>query len=101
MSAPVDLLVLGCPHPTVITELDCAFDLHRLWEAPEPDRLLAKIAPVVRGLVVDGGSVGDELLSRFPRLEIVASYGGRLRRDRCPGGRSPRCRRHQHPGCPG
>jgi len=75
MSAPVDLLVLDCPHPTVITELDCAFDLHRLWEAPEPDRLLAKIAPVVRGLVVDGGSVGDELLSGFPRLEIVASYG--------------------------
>jgi len=75
MSAPVDLLVLDSPHPTVITELDGAFDLHRLWEAPEPDRLLAKIAPVVRGLVVDGGSVGDELLSGFPRLEIVASYG--------------------------
>lgn len=75
MSAPVDLLVLDSPHPTVITELDGAFDLHRLWEAPEPDRWLAKIAPVVRGLVVDGGSVGDELLSRFPRLEIVASYG--------------------------
>lgn len=75
MSAAVDLLVFDPTDSIVVEELDRAFRLHHLWQAPDAERLLATVAPAVRGLVVDGGSVDDALLGRFPALEIVASYG--------------------------
>lgn len=75
MTATVDILVLHPTHETVITELEGTFRLHKLWQAADPEVLLARVASTVRGLVADGGPVGDNLLSQLPRLEIVASYG--------------------------
>lgn len=75
MTAKADILVLDPIHETVITELEKTFRLHKLWQAADAESFLSGIAPSVRALVVDGGSVSDELLSRFPKLEIVASIG--------------------------
>ena len=75
MNPTIDVLVPEPMHPTVISELAREFRVHLLWESTDPDLLLSQIAPDVRGLVVDGGPVDDELMSRFPKLEIVASSG--------------------------
>lgn len=75
MAATVNILILQPIHASVVTELEKAFHLHKLWEAKDPEQLLATIAPTVRGIVVDGGPIDDDLMSKFPKLEIVASYG--------------------------
>jgi lactate dehydrogenase-like 2-hydroxyacid dehydrogenase len=57
-------------------EIDRLFRSHHLWEAPEPDALIAGIAGDVRGLARGYHmTIGRELMSRLPRLEIVANFG--------------------------
>lgn len=75
MTQNVDLLVPGQIHPIVLEELEKAFVVHRLWEAADAETLLARIGPAVRGLVSDGGPVDSAMIDRFPKLEIISSYG--------------------------
>jgi lactate dehydrogenase-like 2-hydroxyacid dehydrogenase len=55
-----------------------AFTLHKLWEAPDPDRLIRDLAPRLRALAA-GGPVHDRvdgpLMSKFPKLEMISSFG--------------------------
>ena len=75
MSTGRDVVILNTIHPSVHEALERDFGAPRLWEAPDPDRMLAEVAPDVRLLVVDGGPVDEDLLERLPKLEMVASYG--------------------------
>src|SRR6185503_14961799 len=52
-------------------------ELHRLWQAPDREAALATLSPRIRALAVAGGHgpVDAALLARFPRLEVVASFG--------------------------
>jgi lactate dehydrogenase-like 2-hydroxyacid dehydrogenase len=52
-------------------------ELHRLWQAPDREAALAALSPRIRALAVAGGHgpVDAALLARFPRLEVVASFG--------------------------
>lgn len=60
----------------VIERLSEATELVRLWDEPHPDSMLAEIAPEIRALAIGGHVVVDEaFMSRFPRLELVASFG--------------------------
>ena len=62
--------------PLVIDGLDRGTDLVKLWEAKDRDATLADVAPRVRGLAVGGHVVADAaFMSRFPKLEIVSSFG--------------------------
>lgn len=63
--------------PSVDAALDAAFTVHRLWQAPDADSLLTAVGPRIRGLATSTlyGRVGDDLLSRLPALEIIASFG--------------------------
>lgn len=63
--------------PFVREQLLATFEVHELWSAPDPEALLTRLAPVIRGLVggsgkrrLDGGVFGA-----LPALEIVASLG--------------------------
>jgi lactate dehydrogenase-like 2-hydroxyacid dehydrogenase len=51
--------------------------LHKIWAAPDHEAFLASIAPKVRAIaaVAGHGRVDAALMSRFPKLEIVASFG--------------------------
>lgn len=64
-------------HPAVTAGLDAHFDLHRLWEQPDPDAFLASDGPTIRGIATSTlyGRVDDSLFARLPALEIVASFG--------------------------
>lgn len=50
--------------------------LHQLWEADDPDKMIAAIAPKVRGMAAGLGMKYDAaFIDRFPALEIIAYFG--------------------------
>lgn len=73
----VDILMPAPMAKGVIDGLDRAFTLHRLWEQPDPDGYLARVAPRIRGMAVGGaaGSIDARWFDRLPALEIVAHFG--------------------------
>src|SRR5262245_23078624 len=74
MSNRADVLMLRPMMPIVIEQLDAAFTLHKLWEKKDPDAYLAGVAPKIRGIAANS-KVDAGLMSRCPKLEIVASFG--------------------------
>src|SRR3954464_4134793 len=76
-SEKIDLLVYGPHKPIVDNGFSDQFVLHKFETSGDLDRLPAAIADKVRGLAVTYNTVrGDKTtLSRFPKLEIVASFG--------------------------
>src|SRR5215831_3410535 len=72
-----DILLLGPPKSTIANGLAPLFSVHRLIEAKDQDALMASLADRVRGFAVTFSNIPIDgaLMSRFPRLEIVASFG--------------------------
>jgi lactate dehydrogenase-like 2-hydroxyacid dehydrogenase len=63
-------------HDVVVDGCAERFELLRLWEAADPDALLAERGDDVRGLAVGGhGHTDAALYDRLPKLEIVANFG--------------------------
>ncbi len=72
--APILMLSPMAPH--VIESLDGAFALKKAWEAPDREAFLAEVGPTIRGLAMAGHArVDGAFLDRFPKLEIVSSFG--------------------------
>ena len=63
--------------PLVIDGVSACSRLHKLWEAADKEKALAEIAPRIRGIATGGGhaKVDGDMLARFPKLEIVSSFG--------------------------
>ncbi|HEY2138001.1 MAG TPA: 2-hydroxyacid dehydrogenase [Xanthobacteraceae bacterium] len=72
-----DILLIGPTKPAVVDGLAPAFSVHKLAEAGDRDAFLAGLADRVRGFAVtySNMAVDGALMSRFPHLEIVASFG--------------------------
>ena len=72
-----DILLLGPPKPTIANGLAALFNVHRLVDAQDREAFLAGLADRVRGFAVTFSNIpiDGKLMSRFPRLEIVASFG--------------------------
>jgi lactate dehydrogenase-like 2-hydroxyacid dehydrogenase len=63
-------------HPVVIDGCAERFELLRLWEAANPDALLAERGADVRAIAAGGHAPVDAaLLDRLPGLQIVANFG--------------------------
>ncbi len=73
-----DVLILG-PKPIIEERLEKAstLTLHRPWTAGEPEAFLNTVAPRVRAIAVPAGHgpTNGAFMARFPKLEIVASFG--------------------------
>lgn len=69
----VEILVTQRLHGNCLAALEHAFAVHRLFEAPDRDRLLAEVGPRIRGIA--GGHVDAALMDRLPGLEVVANFG--------------------------
>jgi lactate dehydrogenase-like 2-hydroxyacid dehydrogenase len=76
-SEKIDLLVYGPHKPIVDNGFSDQFVLHKFETSGDLDRLSPGVAEKVRGMAVTYNSVrGDKTtLSKFPKLEIVASFG--------------------------
>jgi lactate dehydrogenase-like 2-hydroxyacid dehydrogenase len=72
-----DVLLIGPPKPVIVNGLAAAFNLIRFSDARDRDKFFADTAPRVRGIAVSDTSerVDGGFMARFPRLEIVSSFG--------------------------
>jgi lactate dehydrogenase-like 2-hydroxyacid dehydrogenase len=72
-----DVLLLGPPRPLVVDALSAAVKVHKLAEAKDRNALFAEIGPRVRAMAVCAPvePINEALMSCFPRLEIVSSFG--------------------------
>jgi lactate dehydrogenase-like 2-hydroxyacid dehydrogenase len=72
-----DVVMFG-PKPIIEDALEKAgFPLHRAFAAADQEALIKEIAPKVRAIaaVAGHGPVSGAIMSRFPKLEIVSSFG--------------------------
>src|SRR5499425_1045923 len=72
-----DVLLIGPPKPVIVNGLSGAFNLVKFSDAKDRDRFFAESAPRVRGMAVAATEerVDGPFMTRFPRLEIVSSFG--------------------------
>jgi lactate dehydrogenase-like 2-hydroxyacid dehydrogenase len=72
-----DILLIGPAKPVFVQGLEPTFTVHRLNEATDRDALIVAIADRVRAFAVtySNQKVSGELMARFPRLELVATFG--------------------------
>jgi lactate dehydrogenase-like 2-hydroxyacid dehydrogenase len=72
----VPILSLDGPAGLDLAAFEAEFEMHWLWRAPDPEALLARVGPSIRGLQATGGSPVDAaLIERLSALEIVACFG--------------------------
>src|SRR5438128_2356816 len=71
-----DILVYGLPKPVVISGLSDAFILHKFENHRDLSRLSAAAAGKIRGVAVtELLPVDATMLSRLPKVEIIAAFG--------------------------
>ncbi len=71
-----DVLVVWPNRPKAMAELEFAYTLHHLWQAPDREALLAEVGPRVRAIVTTGErGASAKLIDRLPALEIAACFG--------------------------
>lgn len=72
-----DVLLIGPPKPVIVNGLAGPFNLIKLSDAKDPEKLLAEAAPRLRAMAVSGTEqrVNGAFMTRFPKLEIVSSFG--------------------------
>jgi lactate dehydrogenase-like 2-hydroxyacid dehydrogenase len=73
-----DVLMMAQMAPMIIEGVDRAFTLHKLWEAPDRERLIGELSPRLRAIAAGGpvhDRVGPDFMAKFPKLEIISSFG--------------------------
>jgi lactate dehydrogenase-like 2-hydroxyacid dehydrogenase len=74
--AKLDVLLLGPAKPTIVNGLESQVNLHKMIEAIDGEAFLAELAPRLRAIAVSSfGGVDSTFMARFPKLEIVSSFG--------------------------
>src|SRR5499427_6240664 len=77
MAEKADVLLIGPPKPVIVNGLTGAFNLVKFSDAKDREKFFAERAPRVRGMAVAATEerVDGAFMTRFPRLEIVSSFG--------------------------
>jgi lactate dehydrogenase-like 2-hydroxyacid dehydrogenase len=73
-----DVLMIEEMAPLTIEGIGKAFTLHKLWEAPDRDRLIGKLSPRLRAIAAGGpfhDRVDSTLMAKLPKLEMISSFG--------------------------
>ena len=75
-SDKIDLLIYGPSKPLVERGFSDQYDLHKSETLADLEQLSAEATGRIRGIAVTGLVPTDvAVLSRFPKLEIVSSFG--------------------------
>jgi lactate dehydrogenase-like 2-hydroxyacid dehydrogenase len=77
MADKVDVVLIGVPKKLIVDGLSGPFNLHVIPKDASADALIAKVGANVRAAAVTGppDSMKDDVMARFPKLEIVSSFG--------------------------
>src|SRR5436190_14930360 len=72
-----DVLLIGPPKPVIVNGLSRAFNLVNFPDGKEREKFFAESGPRVRAMAVAATEerVDGAFMTRFPRLEIVSSFG--------------------------
>ena len=71
-----DVLMTGPMYPPTIAELEGAYDVHRLWTAPDKDALVASVADRVTAVASsNSGGIDGALMAKLPKLKTIAHFG--------------------------
>jgi lactate dehydrogenase-like 2-hydroxyacid dehydrogenase len=70
------VLIVESMMPETEAQLETAYQIHRLYNAPDRAALLKEVGPTVRGIATGGrlGASGD-IIDALPKLEIIAING--------------------------
>ena len=73
----LDVLLVGPPKPVIVDGLTRAFNLLKFSDVKDQDRFFAETAPRIRAIACSATSerIAGDLMARFPKLEIVSSFG--------------------------
>ena len=77
MTDKIDVLLVGPPKPVIADGLARVFNVIRLDDVKDDARFFAETAPRIRAIAcsVTSERVPGTLMERFPKLEIVSSFG--------------------------
>lgn len=71
-----DVLLVSALHAGTQAELEADYAVHRLWQAADPDVLLATVGPRIGICVTTGGAGAPRaLIERLPALKLIACFG--------------------------
>jgi lactate dehydrogenase-like 2-hydroxyacid dehydrogenase len=70
----LEVVLFGPPKPTIVRGLETACTIYKAVEASDRDAFIAEHGQV-RAIACAQGQMSASLLERFPKLEIVASFG--------------------------
>lgn len=71
-----EIVVVGPLLPSLMDTLDQEYVVHRLWDAPDRDALLAEAGPRVRAIATSGHlGATPALMDALPNLEIIGCFG--------------------------
>jgi lactate dehydrogenase-like 2-hydroxyacid dehydrogenase len=72
-----DILLVGPPRPFMVEGLMPAVTVHKLAETNDRSAFFTELGPRIRAMAVSAPvePVNEALMSRFPKLEIVSSFG--------------------------
>ncbi len=71
-----EILMIAPMAADVTATLEAAYTVHRLWQAPDRDALLAEIGPRIRAAATTGHTpCPPALMDKLPNLGLVASFG--------------------------
>jgi lactate dehydrogenase-like 2-hydroxyacid dehydrogenase len=72
-----EILMLRPMMPTIVSQLEAAFTVHRLWDAKDRESFIGAVAPRIRAFAIGGGhaAVDGAFIARFPALETISSFG--------------------------
>ncbi len=70
-------VLLMCPlYPPTQRRLEETYQVHRLWEAKDPEALIAKLAPQLQVVVTSGGrGIDAATLAKLPGVKLVSCFG--------------------------
>lgn len=74
MSNKPDVLLTRAVYAGTVKTMEEEFNLHKLWLAPDPDKMIADLAPSLR-VIAGGYGCNADFLAKFPKLELVANFG--------------------------
>lgn len=71
-----EILSVSNMYGPCMERLEREFTVHKLWSAPDKDKLLAEVAPRIRGVQTSGfHGLSADVIDALPALEIVSCFG--------------------------
>jgi lactate dehydrogenase-like 2-hydroxyacid dehydrogenase len=72
----VDILSLGPFYAPSFQLMERDFTVHKLWQAKDPDALIAEVGSRIRGIqAMHSNKTDAKLMDALPRLEIISCFG--------------------------